>query len=191
MRGRRAATRGKGLEVEEDGGEGEECGEGVLAFGDPGDGFDTEGMERPEGGSETGKPGTADGGEEDEVEENGVGGVEEDVGQMVAPRRIGGSTEEEIVEEIGNPEERGVHGLVAMEGGESVTEGLPGEPVEDNGVVVDEDGVVQADEPVPDGRGEEGEGDQEEEHRGKEGMDAGFHGGLEHNRENECGAREK
>lgn len=190
MRGRRGATQGKGLEVEKDGGEGEEGGEGVLALGDPGNGFDAEGVECPEGGGEEGQPGAADGGEEDEPEEDGVGGVEEDVGQVEAPGMGGCGVEKEGVEEIGNPEERGVHGLVAVEGGERASDGFPGKAVENDRIVDDEGGVVEVDEEVADGGSKECEGEQEEEEGREEGGETDFHVGDD-NKEKERRARGK
>ena len=160
----------KGIEVEEDGEEGEEGGEGVLAFGDPGDGFDAERMEGPDGGGEEGNPGAAYGKAEDEEEEYGGSGVEEDVGEVVAPRVEGNGAEEEVVEEKGNPEEGAVHAPVAVEGGEGARESGKREPFENDVVVDDEYGVVESDEEIADGGREEGEGKEEEEDGGKEWM---------------------
>ena len=114
-----------GHEVEEDGEEGEEGGEGVLAFRDPGDGFDAERVEGPEGGGEEGNPGAACAKAKDEEKKDGTGGVEEDVGEVEAPRMDDGGAEEEVVEEEGDPNEGGIHGTVAMEGGEGASEGGP------------------------------------------------------------------
>ena len=165
------------LEIAEDGSEGEEGGEGVLALGDPGDGFDAEGVEGPEGGREEGEPGTANGCFEDEVEEDGVGCVEEDVGQVVSPGVEGRGSEEEGINEIGDPEERGVHAMVAMEGGECPSDGRPGKAFVDDGVVDDEEGVVKADQVVADGGSEEGKGENEKKNGGEECTETGFHGG--------------
>jgi hypothetical protein len=45
------------VKVEEEGKEGEEERQGVLAFGDPSDGLNAEGMESPEEGEEEGEGG--------------------------------------------------------------------------------------------------------------------------------------
>jgi hypothetical protein len=165
--------RQEGFEIAVDGGEGKEGGEGVLAFGDPGDGFDTQGVERPKGGGEEGEPRAADGGTQDEPKQGGVCGVEQDVGKMVAPRGEGGSSEEKGVEEEGNPKERAVHHLVAVEGGEGAAQGGPGEAVGDDGIVADEEGVVKIDQTVPDGGGKKGERRNEEEKGREEGDERG------------------
>jgi len=160
-----AASR-KGPEVAENGGEGEEGGEGVLAFGDPGDGFDAEGMERPEGRRQDGGECAMGGLSQDEEKEHGTGGVEEHVGQVEAPRGEGGRSEEDIVGKEREPEEGHVHAAVAMELREGLGNGAPGKSIGDDGVVGDEYRVVEIDERKGNGRREEGDGGDEEEYGG-------------------------
>ena len=148
----------EGLEVAEDGGEGKEGGEGILALSNPSDRFDPEGVDCPKGGSDERKPGPVGGASEDEKKEYSIGGVQKDVGEVKAPRGIWGRAKAEVVKEEGDPKKRSVHHLIAMQGGESVAEGFPGESIENNRIIIDERGVVESHESVADGGSEEGEG---------------------------------
>ena len=158
----------EGAEVGEGGEEGEDGGESVLALSDPGDGFDAEGMKGPEQGEESGGESRGAATTEEKVKKACGEGVEEDVREVKGPGRGGSCMEEGTVGHEGDPEERGVHGCVAMEGCEGGTEGGEGKSVEDEVVAGDEGHVIVVGERVADRGGEEGEGEEEDEKRGKE-----------------------
>ena len=180
--------RDEGVEVAEDGEEGEEGGEGVLAFGNPGDGFDAEGMAGPEEGEEDGGKGRGAAAAEDEVEEYGIQGMEEHVAEVEGPRIAGAGTENGDVEHPENPQEGGIHGGIAMESGESLPDGAEGETVQNQMVPGDEHGVVVIEQGIGDGRGEEGEGGKKhkkrrqeaEETAGRPGYGWNIHGGWKY-----------
>ena len=153
----------------ESGEEVEEEGEGVFAFGDPGDGFDVDGVEGEEGGGEEGDAvGEAEGAEES-PEEQGAEEVEGDVGDVVAEGVV-------LPEVVFDPEGGEGGGVVLLGGGFGgvVDEGV-GAPGPDageavgvvEGGVVGDVGVVVPDEAgtaVEDGQvGDAGEKEQGEE----------------------------
>jgi hypothetical protein len=187
-----------GFEVGEGGEKGEEGREDVLAFGDPGDGFDAEGMDGPKESEEKGeKRGTRSGewgvrsrksagglrlgGEQEEVaeeeeEEDGGEGVEDDVDGMEGERVVGGSAEEGDVGHVGQPKERHVHGSRGVGRGEGGTDVGRGKSLADDAVLGDVDVVVEIDEGIADGGGEQGEYDGEEEKGGQTLEEIRFHG---------------
>lgn len=200
-----------------DGKEAEEDGEAVLAFGHPGDGFDAEGMEGPEEGEEksderrvTGDEQrgeaicawreAASGGrgegakaagetEEEKEEEEGVEGMEEDVGEVEGPWAV---AEEGGVENVGEPEDRDIHGGGAPEG-EGARGVLRGDGRMDHGIGGDVGAVVEFDQGEADGGekekegNEKGDGGEQKKEGGGEGGKTGFHGGRKDSRENGAG----
>ena len=99
---------GSGIGPEEEllgGGGGEEPESGaeeIFAFGDPGDGFDIDGVDgEEEGDGETG-PGIAGEALPDEEDEEGVEGVEDEIGEMMEG---GVGAEEGDIEHVGEPGE--------------------------------------------------------------------------------------
>lgn len=144
-----------------EGQEAEEDREAVFAFRDPGDGFDAEGMKRPEEGEEetrrdgrraagggAGRRETAGEAEEKKKEEEGGGGVEEDVREMERPRVV---AEQGNVQHVGNPEEGDVHGGGGDGGEEGIADGGQAESPDDERVGRNKRKVVQGDEFKSDG----------------------------------------
>ena len=164
-----------GLEIAKDGNKSEEGGEGVLALGNPCDGFDAKRMDGPEGGGKERGKRAAGGETEDEKEEEGVGRVKEDVGEVESPRAESGSAEQQVVEEIGNPEEGGVHVPVGMEGGEGAEQGVPRPAIEHNRIVDNEDVVIVLEKGKRRGRPEKSENRNKEKRGGESDGKAVFH----------------
>src|ERR1039458_1414439 len=78
----------------------EEGAENVLAFGDPGDGFDVERVPGEEGGDEGAAPEGAGHAVQDGEKQKGIGEVKEEVGGMMA----GGIEWEQLaIEHVGQP----------------------------------------------------------------------------------------
>jgi hypothetical protein len=138
-----------------------ETAEDVLALRGPGDGFDTERMQAEEQGNE--KRGDLELGEAEEEKKNegSIGGVEEDIAEVVAPRLQAEKPAIEEVREVGD----GVP-ICAVES-ESPLEAIPGEAVFDVDVVGDVFGVVVIDKAVFD-NGEKHEERRQEQEQSRE-----------------------
>ena len=160
-----------------EGQEAEEDREAVFAFRDPGDGFDAEGMKRPEEGEEetrrdgrraagggAGRRETAGEAEEKKKEEEGGGGVEEDVREMERPRVV---AEQGNVQHVGNPEEGDVHGGGGDGGEEGIADGGQAESPDDERVGRNKRKVVQGDEFKSDGGEVQKEGEKKGQNGGK------------------------
>ena len=170
-------------EIGEEGKKGEKEGEDVLAFGNPGHGFDTEGMDGPEEGEEERRKrkagcrttvGPREGQDasqatEEEEDEDCVEGVENDVDGMEGGGVRWRAAPKGNIDHIGNPEERHIHGTMEP-AGKGVQNAARREAGEDEGVFRDVVGVIQGKEPVADGGGVEGK-DGEEEEDGEPGKD--------------------
>ena len=153
-------------------GEGEEPESGaeeIFAFGDPGDGFDIDGVDGEEEGDGEAGPGIAGEALPDEEDEEGVDGVEGEIGEM----RVGGiGAEEGDIEHVGEPGEGDPLG--GDEVGEDPEDGARVEAGEDAGVGEDVGVVVEIDELAMESVGINGENEGEE---GEGGVDEELSGG--------------
>jgi hypothetical protein len=175
-----------GAEVGEEGEKGEEQGKDILAFGNPRDRFDAEGVHGPKereekGGKDSGlrtpdsgRRGTKKTGqvEEKEEKEDGVGGMEGDVDGVEGGRIVNGGSEERDIGHVGNPKKGHVHADIGGGCGESPAQGGKGEAGMDEGVAHDVGGVVEVHEIVSDGGGEECEDKSKEEEGGRRNGEA-------------------
>ena len=140
---------------------GKKTGENILPFGQPGDGFDAERVHGPEGGTEEGEPLVFTETGEKNSQKSCIGGVEEDVGQMKPPRRVGGGVEEQGIQCKGTPKKRGIHGFVKA--AEGRMKRIGGKWRRNHGLGCEIKVVVQFNDSITDGGGEEGKGQEKEE----------------------------
>ncbi|NCC92513.1 MAG: hypothetical protein EOM10_04415 [Opitutae bacterium] len=165
-----------GPDVGADAQQSQQGGQHVLARRDPGNGFDAQGVEGPEGGEEKRAPGFLAEGEEQQIQRHGVERVEEHVGEVESPR-IGGRSKKPEVEQIGNPQQGHVHAFVAVKPGECAPQCTPGKSVEDDGIVDDEHRVVEVDEREGSCRKKQRErGGEKQQGKQQDLESSGFHG---------------
>ena len=136
----------------------EEAAEDVLAFGNPGDGFDVERVPGEEGGDHGAAPLRAGQLPKDEKEQDGIGGVNKEIGAVMG---AGIETVEGAVCGVGKPGE-GMP-VAGVAGGEGPGNGVARDAMLDGKVQQDVIGIVVVDE-VEMGRGPvNGEGDEGKE----------------------------
>ena len=146
----------------------QEGGEQVLAFRDPDDGLDPQGMPGKEGGGHGAHPEGPGQVPEEEEDEHGVDGMQQHAGGVVAERI---EAEERAVELVREPGERVPVG--GVKGGEGPDGSLRGESGADVWILRDVGGVVEVDEAAAERAAEHqpgaGEQDQRDGPRGKRG----------------------
>ena len=125
----------------------ERCAEQVLAFGDPGDGIDLEGVEGEGSGEEGAFPKGAGEPAEREEYQAAIQGVDEQVDEVMA----GGAESEQLaINHVGHPGQRMPVGVVAVQTAEGPRDAVPGEAGLDVRVGDNVTVVVVVDEVVPD-----------------------------------------
>ena len=125
----------------------ERCAEQVLAFGDPGDGVDLEGVEGEDSGEQSALPNGAGEPAEGEEDEQAVEGVDQQIDEVMA----GGAESEQLaINHVGHPGQRMPVGVVAVQTAECPRDAMPGEAGLDVRVGDNVTVVVVVDEVVPD-----------------------------------------
>jgi hypothetical protein len=94
----------------------------------------------------------------------------------------GGCAKEGDIGHVGNPKKRHVHADVGRSGDESRAKSGRGNAVEDDGVARDVGGVVEVDEGIADGWGEDGENAGEEKSAGRAMQHGRFRKAVGHGR---------